>query len=82
MSYIYYYNYNALPVGYTADITNGVVTSADLATTNIGRQTWSKTKLLETETGMNTWLISVIYYDKYYIFHFTENSRHIIDPRS
>ena len=63
--YIYYDSYTALPAGYTADITNGVVASTDLATSNIGRQTWSKTKLLETETGMNTWLNSVIYYDKY-----------------
>ena len=64
-SYIYYDYYTNLPAGYAADVSNGVVVATDLATSNIGRQTWTKTILLETETGMNTWLISAIYYDKY-----------------
>ena len=65
-SYIYYDNYTGLPVGYEPDLSNGsVVNYTDLAASNKGRQTWTKTILLKTETGMNTWLISAVYYDKY-----------------
>ena len=35
------------------------------ASNNTGRLTMEKTILLNTETGMNTWIISTYYYDKY-----------------
>ena len=35
------------------------------STSDIGRQTGEKTKLLNSETGMTTWLFKAIYYDKF-----------------
>jgi RHS repeat-associated protein len=59
MTYLYYDDYTGLSSDYAKNAAGTV------ATRNYGRQTWAKTKLLETESGMNTWLITAVYYDDY-----------------
>ena len=65
LKYFYYNIYTSVPVANAYDINDGSALGAVRSTTDIGRQTGEKIKLLNSETGMTSWLFTAIYYDKF-----------------
>ena len=66
LKYLYYDKY---PVdifsGYTPNTSDYSALSATQSASDIGRQTGEMTKLLDIETGMNSWIFNAFYYDKF-----------------
>ena len=65
LKYLHYNNYTNLPSAnafYTSDATTLGVSAA---TSNIDRLTWAESKAMDYETGMDYWITSAFYYDKY-----------------
>jgi len=66
LKYLYYDKY---PVdifsGYTPNTSDYSALYATQSASDIGRQTGERTKLLDIETGMNTWIFNAFYYDKF-----------------
>lgn len=65
LKYLHYDNYTGCPAAnawYTADAS---ALGVSQAAANTGRLTWTETKALDYEAGMDYWLTSSVYYDKY-----------------
>ena len=63
LKYLYYDVYSSVPSNNAFNTSDASV--AIRSGSDIGRQTGEKTKLLDSETGMASWLFKAIYYDKF-----------------
>lgn len=63
LKYFYYDVYSSVPSNNAFNTSDASV--AIRSGNDIGRQTGEKTKLLDSETGMASWLFKAIYYDKF-----------------
>ncbi|MFZ5430430.1 MAG: RHS repeat-associated core domain-containing protein [Bacteroidota bacterium] len=63
LKYFYYDVYSSVPSNNAFNTSDASV--AIRSGSDIGRQTGEKTKLLDSETGMASWLFKAIYYDKF-----------------
>ncbi len=61
----HYNNYTGLPSGNAYSTADATTVGVTQAASNTGRLTWTETKALEYETGMDTVITTAFYYDKF-----------------